>query len=159
MQRIGRLRVTLETLLGILIENYPAALDGKAGGWFCLLSPTSKESLPGYHFPVGIVSSEKSERYKAFSFEKAFRLSQHANHYSSWQSRKIACSMYGGAVRGETCVFSFHGLPEFFNEAVALAAAFIHEDVDSERLFTVIKESENPYAERLIELHDAHGAV
>lgn len=159
MQRIGRLGATLETLVGILMENFFSALDGKAGGWFCLFSPLTKKPLPGYHFSVGIVSLEKSERYKILSVENAFRLSQRREHVSSWQSRKPEYAMYGGAARGNTYLFSFSGLPELFDEAVAVASAFIHEETDLERLFTIIKESENPYAERLIELYNAHHAT
>lgn len=153
MRRIAKLEQTLKELLAIATTHFADQLGGRAGGWFCMLSPITKQVLNGFHFPIGTIPPEKDNRCKGLSFEKALRLSQHRNHLSSWQSRKPEVSMYGGAIRGYNYLFSFSGLPEIWDEALMLTLAFIHEEIDFERAMAIVAESENPYFELLIEAH------
>ncbi len=112
------------SICGVVEERLGERRERK-GGWFCLLdvrgNPTGVIII---HEPFGDLTPEKSSAYCLFSREKAIRLSAHPEHSTSRESRDEHAERYGGAVRAGGFIFSFSGLSEEEDEALALAVAY-----------------------------------
>ncbi len=121
------------TLFLHLINSHLETKDRhRKGGWLCILRPDGEVFI---HQRIGKTSSEKDERYKHLSAEKALRLHAHPGHRTSWQSRDPALDRWGGAIRTiDGWVFSFSGLPEAWDEALMIGiVGFIDVEVDEHR--------------------------
>ena len=67
--------------------------------------------------------AERGQKYLELAQEKARRLAEHPDHWSSWQSRNPDEGKWGGAVNAGAYIFSFSGLPELADEAAMLLTA------------------------------------
>lgn len=84
-------------------------------------------------FLVGALEPEREAACKAFAGEKIDRLMLHAEHWSSSQSKDPAHDQYNGAVKTEAGYIGVSGLPEDYDEVVALAIAVDQGDLTAER--------------------------
>ncbi len=114
---------TADRLLGNMLDLGIVDHD-RTGGYLTILEqwPTDWD-VPVLVALVGEIPNKKSRKYRDFSFEKAKRLMGHSEHLSSWQSRSPNEDRWGGAVRTDTHILSFSGLPELADEALMLALA------------------------------------
>lgn len=100
------------------------------GGWLYILAQTDSQWLTELHVCMGdfpqFFPSERNDRYRNNSCEKAHRLSEHPYHYTSRESRKPEASQYGGAIRlpDQALIISFSGFPEVDDEALLHTAAY-----------------------------------
>jgi hypothetical protein len=118
---IGKLREEFEKLQKEKCPDRP-------GGYFCFA-----DGATGQIYVIarlGDPASAKAEKYMSLCQEKAFRLSQHDRHASSWQSRDEDLDRFGGAIRGhaqrmsgvfQPVILSFSGLTEACDEELMIA--------------------------------------
>lgn len=78
-------------------------------------------------FQLGEVSPDKLITYMELSQEKAYRLAARTTEQASWSSRNPDKEQWGGAVRTRygKHILSFSGLPERFDEALALVIGIL----------------------------------
>ena len=102
---------------------------------------------------VGTVPKEKEDKYRAFSAEKALRLSLHDDHVSSFQSRNEANDQWPGAVRRdkEEDIFSFSGLPWKADEALVLLFCVKTKEMSCQEAYDIAKISNNDVYAALLE--------
>lgn len=125
----------------------------RKGGYFSAFE-SDESVLNGYCVSgvcVGTSPAAKNLRYQTLSAEKAFRLAARPDDLSSWQSRDPNDDKWGGAVRGDTSIFSFSGLPELADEAISLYVAIEFEELTPEKAMEIAKISSNEYYFRLAE--------
>lgn len=119
----------------------------RTGGYFCLAD--RETGRPIFLSLVGVVATEKMEKYLRLAQEKARRLSQVSRaetfHLSSWESRELSKERYGGAIVAGDLIFSFSGLPELGDEVVMLNAAMACRKLDVETARKIANRSANPY--------------
>ncbi|MBU1033110.1 MAG: hypothetical protein ABII13_01360 [Patescibacteria group bacterium] len=122
-------------LLKMVLVEMPKHLDEdekwRKGGWFCLIS---EDGMILVYDPMGEVPSDKNEKYRSFSIEKATRLWKHPEHTTSRQSRNEDLDHYSGAIRARNHVFSFSGLPELWDEALMLYIAWVCAPIVTEEV-------------------------
>lgn len=94
-----------------------------------------------------ISSDEKAEGYLLNSEEKVKRLFSRPGDVSSFQSRNPEEGKYAGAIRMNTQIFSFSGLPELWDEALVLEIAIrIGTHLLTKEGYTqIIQASNNPF--------------
>ncbi len=114
-------------LLSRINPLLPADEQWRRGGWLCVID-TRKDPYGRVvlHQQIGEVPTEKVDRYKLLSLEKAQRLIRYPDHRTSYETRNPACMQYGGAIRVNGCIISFSGLPEVWDEILVLFAAWEH---------------------------------
>ena len=99
--------------------------DKRFGGYLTALETrTGKPALIMAH---GMIPEEKQEKYFSLSQEKPLRLFQHKEHNTSWDSRDIGQSKFGGAIRGVEYLWSFSGHQELVDEALDIALFYSME--------------------------------
>lgn len=124
--------------------------DGRTGGYLCFRDLATDAV---FYAPMGKIDPLKREKYIEFCQEKALRLSRNQEHFSSWQSRVVSDSQYGGAIRtGFDEVLSFSGLPELVDEALCLAIAVIVGSLEHSAAEEIAALSSNPHFERVFQL-------
>lgn len=84
-------------------------------------------------FLLGALAPEREAACKAFASEKINRLLLHAEHWSSSQSKDPAHDQYNGAVKTVSGYIGVSGLPEDYDEIMALAIAVDQGDLTAER--------------------------
>ncbi len=119
-------------------------LEGATGGGLCILKSDGEHIVQGF---FGTVPDDKVARFWDQCREPAERLVARPYHVSSWQSRDPDLGTWGGAVRGDTqpCIISIHGLPEQWNETLALLYARNQRAISLERADIIAKISGNPH--------------
>ncbi|MBI3115544.1 MAG: hypothetical protein HYZ09_03595 [Candidatus Kerfeldbacteria bacterium] len=94
--------------------------EQRTGGW---LGIGAREGNILHRAQIGEVPKDKADRYHRLAGEKIERLGRHPEHQTSRESRNPDADEWGGAVRAADLIFSFSGLPELGDEAVALVLA------------------------------------
>lgn len=100
---------------GILHISDPAV-------YVSIVTPSLAEVLLGR-----VEDPAKLLKYKRLANEKSHRLMRFPNHDSSWESRDESKRMFAGAIRAQSFLLSFSGLPELADEALVLCVATIAE--------------------------------
>ena len=75
----------------------------------------------------GIIDPNKKDKYLKFSQEKAFRLLEHEDHKTSWDSYDEAALKFPGAIKGAEAIYSFSGHQADIDEAIAIAIFYLVE--------------------------------
>ncbi|MDO8650236.1 MAG: hypothetical protein Q7K33_02895 [Candidatus Berkelbacteria bacterium] len=144
----------LGQLLGQVLSLLPEEEQERTGGYFTIYHPVTSDHTSYEMFGrlVGLVPKEKEDRYRAFSAEKALRLSLHDDHVSSFQSCDGANNKWPGAVRKEkeSDIFSFSGLPWKADEAFVLAYCVKTGELTCYEAYDIAKISENDVYEALM---------
>ena len=133
---------TVTTLRNVL-EKYQEKLPDfqrKYGGFLCIMDIRTGKIIKTTL--IGAVPSEKAERYKSLSQEKAQRLFLNikGGHITSYESRSPQGDKWGGAIATEKLIISFSGFPEDGDTFICLTTA--HETMK-------LKEE---YKKRIIEI-------
>ena len=155
MKQLGEILIEAETSLGEILEILRDVGEEKHGGYFTIFDSFLRAPL--LTAMIGLMPSEKFEKYREYSLEKATRLS-HApfDHKSSWQSRNPDKEQWGGAVYAEHgFIFSFSGLPEIADEALVLAIASNMGFMTHDEATRIAMKSKNGYYIVLREKFDA----
>ena len=137
----------LHDLLDLVLSVLPKEEQERTGGYFTIYRGITSDNTSYEMFGrlVGIVPKEKEDRYRAFSAEKALRLSLHDDHVSSFQSCDETNNKWPGAVRRdkECDIFSFSGLPWKADEALMLAFCVNTGEMTCYEAYEIAKSSEN----------------
>ena len=147
--KMSKLLRNCQVVLESMLKEFGSREDwgGRKGGYFCVADGLSGSPLLAGL--VGEIPLEKVEKYMEFAQEKARRLSFQIGHVSSWESRDPSHDQWGGAIRIESLIFSFSGLPELADEALMLGVGLIYgrrENASFEDLLAEIaNRSNNPY--------------
>ena len=119
-------------LLSRITPYLPPEERWRTGGWICVMdTSTDPYGRVVLHQRIGEVPDDKMAKYKMFALEKAQRLIRYPDHRTSYQSRNEDAEQYGGAIRLKECIIAFSGLPERWDEALVLSAAWLHELTDA----------------------------
>lgn len=78
---------------------------------------------------VGKIPIEKQDKYLTCSVEKAFRLFEHPEHKTSWESRDDDNMQYPGAIRGLEAIYSFSGHKSDVDEGISTSAFYLIEPI------------------------------
>lgn len=124
----------------------------RTGGWFALwrfIPSTMEMATPVLGFAVGEISTERFYKYMHFANEKPWRLAQHSDHISSWQSRDDSDPdpmkrKWGGAIRLPHGPFlSFSGFSEHEDEMICVLTAKHMGLMGDEEIDQIVAISEN----------------
>lgn len=96
--------------------GYLTVMDGKKGQIIMVLS-------------IGKIPVEKQDKYLTCSVEKAFRLFEHPEHKTSWESRDDENMQYPGAIRGIEGIYSFSGHQGDVDEGISTTAFYLIEPI------------------------------
>lgn len=151
--------VNLHELLGLVLSVLPEEEQERTGGYFTVYRGHTSDNTSYKMFGrlVGTVPKEKEDRYRAFSAEKALRLSLHNDHVSSFQSRDETNNKWPGAVRKdkESDIFSFSGLPWKADEALVLMYCVKAGEMLAHEAYEIAKISDNDVYMTLVRQHDS----
>lgn len=104
--------------------GYYARYDRVSGTMLTVIKLGNEHSIAG--------QVSMARRFE-FACEKVLRLAAHPAHDTSAKSRSPDDDKYGGAVRGETELHSFSGLPEDLDEVLSTLFAVFFGDMTFER--------------------------
>jgi hypothetical protein len=119
------------------------------GGYVCA---ADLSGVPRLIVAVGEHNAEKWQSQLTFCQEKARRLAAHSSHILSYESRNPDQNEWGGAVRGETLIISFSGLPERLDEVLSLAILCKLKEVTEPEAFILMGRYDNPFMDELISM-------
>ena len=143
---LGFLGWTLSEMVIILRKESTLEKPAKEGGYFTIFD--MELGLPVIISSAGNYHPRMANIYLSFSQEKAVRLSCNSDHLSSWESRDVESSCYGGAIlvgENRDYIISFSGLPELADEALMLALALRLLWITPEKALEIAKRSQNHY--------------
>lgn len=105
--------------------------DRRNGGYLCVFDADQEATEPPLAIiRVGEPVVERAGKYFELCQEKARRLLNNPDHLSSWQTRDLENSQYGGAIRAIGCVLGFSGCVELVDEAILVNGGFFQGLVD-----------------------------
>ena len=117
------------------------------GGYFFFASLSIGDEIPPVKF--GKIPDGFDEEFSGYAKEKVYRTYQNQD-LSSWQSRDVERSMFGGAVIGEDDIkrkfgFGFSGLKEHRDEAAMLLTATRSNMMTAQRAREIALMSDNQF--------------
>ncbi len=157
MEPLARELATIHEIVNEIVQEVINHFEpDRQGGYFCLAEQdgtpiqvvlTVKDSI----FPV-ILPAEKKAKYCRLAQEKNFRLGQHPEHSSSFQSasNNEKDEKYPGAIRGRAFLYSFSGFKALVDEATVLIAAVAVGDLDEAKAYKIAEISSNYFFDNIL---------
>jgi hypothetical protein len=113
----NRLLAEANTMVSPELQRY--------GGYLTILDKQDGKVL--MILACGIIDPNKKDKYLEFSQEKAFRLLEHFDHKTSWDSHDEAALKFPGAIKGIEAIYSFSGHQADVDEAIAISMFYLVE--------------------------------
>lgn len=124
---LNRLNV-IHPQINSLIEtanSYLPKEDQRTGGYLTIMDGYKGQILTV--IATGHIPVEKQDKYLTCSVEKAFRLFEHLEHKTSWESRDVDNMQYPGAIRGLEAIYSFSGHQADVDEGISTSVFYLVE--------------------------------
>lgn len=103
-----------------------------AGGWICVIDThTDPHGEVILHRRVGTVPTDQDVRYRLRSLQSAWHLMSYPEHRTLSQASRGTHNDNSGAIRVESGIIAFAGLPAAWNEVLVLFAAWEHHATGS----------------------------
>lgn len=106
--------------------------DRRTGGYLTIMDAEKGQIIAV--LSVGKIPVEKQDKYLTCSIEKAFRLFEHPEHRTSWESRDDANMQYPGAIRGIEAIYSFSGHLGDVDEGMSTTTFYLMEPMGKKAL-------------------------
>ena len=136
--------MVIATAVDLLAES---GQPDKCGGYFAAFD--IGQGALGTLLRFGYSPQDKVDKRIEYAIEKCTRLHGLPQHLTSYESRSPG--KFGGAVRGNSHIFSFSGLPELWDEAAMFVLAIRRNELDEADVLARISEERNPHLRPLLE--------
>lgn len=148
---INKVLQELSRILGFILESdlilTPEEKNRYKGGYLCIAEMT--HGTPQLLCMVGQIATDYVDKCKKRAEESAQKVA--AFHLlSSWENRNADQDKFGGAIHADGAIISFHGFPEWVDEAISVSIAHSLRQIDDVTIQKISTISCNPFIQILI---------